>query len=323
MQKSIAPAKALQGALLLPGDKSISHRYAMISAIAGGATRIKRFPAGGDNQSTLRCMEQLGIQVERLPEEVVVHGKGLDGLRASSTDLDCGNSGSTMRMLSGMVRDPRINQAAIDAERGVVLAELRESSGPARRVGDAINAHLFQGQLLADRSPIGTVESLTASRTDGVAAFHKRWYRPDRAVVVITGDGRPGDFAALVAKYYGDWQAEGPSPSQPDFGKPDPAGVAVREIVEANQPLSLTLAQIRPWKATIDTVANTRRLYLEFLALALVNRRLETRARSGGSYLVATVEQPLENLRWFRRRSVPCWRILKSAADPARRGIWL
>lgn len=103
MQKSIAPAKALQGAILLPGDKSISHRYAMISAIADGPTRIKRFPAGGDNQSTLRCMEQLGIQVERLPEEVVVHGKGLDGLRASAADLDCGNSGSTMRMLSGIL----------------------------------------------------------------------------------------------------------------------------------------------------------------------------------------------------------------------------
>ena len=103
MQKSIAPAKALQGAILLPGDKSISHRYAMISAIADGPTRIKRFPAGGDNQSTLRCMEQLGIEVERLPEEVVVHGKGLDGLRASAADLDCGNSGSTMRMLSGIL----------------------------------------------------------------------------------------------------------------------------------------------------------------------------------------------------------------------------
>ena len=103
MQKSISPAKALQGAIVLPGDKSISHRYAMIAAIADGPTRIKRFPAGGDNQSTLRCMEQLGIQVERLPEEVVIHGKGLDGLQAPSADLDCGNSGSTMRMLSGIL----------------------------------------------------------------------------------------------------------------------------------------------------------------------------------------------------------------------------
>lgn len=196
-----------------------------------------------------------------------------------------------MRILAGMVRDPRISVAAVDAERGVVLSELRESSGPAQRVGEAINAHLFQGQLLGDRSPIGTAASLEASRADSVAAFHKRWYRPDRTVVVISGDGRPQDFSALVAKYYGDWEAGAPNPAQPDFGKPDPKGVAVREIVEPNQPLSITLAQIRPWKSQIDTVENTRRLYLEFLALALVNRRLENRARTGGSYLVATVEQ--------------------------------
>jgi 3-phosphoshikimate 1-carboxyvinyltransferase len=103
MQKQVSPAKVLQGAIVLPGDKSISHRYAMISAIADGPTRVKRFPAGGDNQSTLRCMEQLGIEVERLPDEVVIHGKGLDGLRAPAADLDCGNSGSTMRMLSGIL----------------------------------------------------------------------------------------------------------------------------------------------------------------------------------------------------------------------------
>lgn len=104
MQKSIQPARGpLTGAISLPGDKSISHRYAMISAIADGPTRIQRFPAGGDNQSTLRCMEQLGIRVERLENEVVIHGKGLDGLSASSDDLDCGNSGSTMRMLSGIL----------------------------------------------------------------------------------------------------------------------------------------------------------------------------------------------------------------------------
>lgn len=196
-----------------------------------------------------------------------------------------------MRILSGMIRDPRINQAAIDAERGVVQSELRESSGPAQRVGDAINAHLFQGQLLGDRPPIGTVESLDAARAESVAAFHRRWYRPERAIVVISGDGKPQDFAALIAKYYGDWTGDGPNPAQPDFGRPDANGVVAREIVEPNQPLSLTLAQIRPWQARIDTIANTRRLYLEFLALSLVNRRLENLARSGGSFLVATVEQ--------------------------------
>ena len=201
------------------------------------------------------------------------------------------NLDESMKLLSGMIREPRISELAVAAERGVVMSELRESDGPQKRIGDATNAHLFAGQLLGDRSPIGTTASLGQASAQTVAAFHKRWYRPERAVVVIVGDAEPAELARLVAKYYGDWRVDGPNPADPDFGKPDPKAPAAREIVEANQPLALTLAMVRPWQKRIDTVENTRRLYLEFIAQALVNRRLENRARSGGSYLVATVEQ--------------------------------
>ncbi|MGH6650268.1 MAG: M16 family metallopeptidase [Sphingopyxis sp.] len=197
----------------------------------------------------------------------------------------------SMKLLAGMVREPLISDTAVAAERGVVQSELRESDGPQKRIADATNAHLFAGQLLGDRSPIGTYESLAAARAGTVKAFHDRWYRPDRAVVVIVGDGDPAEFARLIAKYYGDWKAGGPAPTQPDFGKPNPKAPAALSIVEANQPPALTLAMVRPWVKRIDTVENTRRLYLEFLAIALVNRRLENRARAGGSYLVATAEQ--------------------------------
>ncbi len=201
------------------------------------------------------------------------------------------NLDESMKLLSGMIREPRISELAVGAERGVVMSELRESDGPQKRIGDATNAHLFAGQLLGDRSPIGTTASLGQASATTVAAFHKRWYRPERAVVVIVGDADPAELARLVAKYYGDWRGTGVNPANPDFGKPDPKAPAAREIVEANQPLALTLAMVRPWQKRIDTVKNTRRLYLEFIAQALVNRRLENRARSGGSYLVATVEQ--------------------------------
>ncbi|WP_137753209.1 M16 family metallopeptidase [Sphingopyxis sp. L1A2A] len=201
------------------------------------------------------------------------------------------NLDESMKLLSGMVREPRISELAVAAERGVVMSELRESDGPQKRIGDATNAHLFAGQLLGDRSPIGTTASLGKASATSVTAFHDRWYRPERAVVVIVGDADPAELARLVAKYYGDWRGNGANPAAPDFGKPDPKAPAALEIVEANQPLALTLAMVRPWQKRIDTVENTRRLYLEFIAQALVNRRLENRARSGGSYLVATVEQ--------------------------------
>ena len=103
MRKIIRPASALSGSLALPGDKSISHRYALIGAIAEGATRIANFSTGADCHSTLGCVRSLGIDVEEDGTNVVIHGQGLDGLRAPERDLDAGNSGSTIRMLSGIL----------------------------------------------------------------------------------------------------------------------------------------------------------------------------------------------------------------------------
>jgi 3-phosphoshikimate 1-carboxyvinyltransferase len=103
MQQRISPASAITGAITLPGDKSISHRYAMISAIADGNSRIHNYSTGADCHSTLGCVSALGIEIEVTGTEVLIKGKGLDGLRAPAGDLDAGNSGSTIRMLSGIL----------------------------------------------------------------------------------------------------------------------------------------------------------------------------------------------------------------------------
>ena len=103
MEKRISPAAAITGAITLPGDKSISHRYAMISSIAEGDSRILNYSTGADCHSTLGCMRALGIAISGEGTEFVVHGKGLDGLRVPAGDLDAGNSGSTIRMLSGIL----------------------------------------------------------------------------------------------------------------------------------------------------------------------------------------------------------------------------
>jgi 3-phosphoshikimate 1-carboxyvinyltransferase len=103
MQRRISPASSISGAISLPGDKSISHRYAMIAAVAEGETRIHNYSTGADCHSTLGCVRALGIEVEGSGTEFVIRGKGLDGLRRPAADLDAGNSGSTIRMLSGML----------------------------------------------------------------------------------------------------------------------------------------------------------------------------------------------------------------------------
>jgi 3-phosphoshikimate 1-carboxyvinyltransferase len=98
----IRPAKNILGSLRLPGDKSISHRYAMLAAIANGTTRLGNFSSGADCASTLGCVQQLGCAV-RKAKDGVIEIDGRERLQPPRESLDCGNSGSTMRMLSGIL----------------------------------------------------------------------------------------------------------------------------------------------------------------------------------------------------------------------------
>lgn len=99
---TIFPARNVSGTLRVPGDKSISHRYAMLGAIAAGRTRLTNFSTGADCASTLACVRALGCHVLHHEGAVEIEGRGTQ-LNAPSTALDCGNSGSTMRMLSGIL----------------------------------------------------------------------------------------------------------------------------------------------------------------------------------------------------------------------------
>jgi 3-phosphoshikimate 1-carboxyvinyltransferase len=98
----IRPARNIEGALRLPGDKSISHRYAMLAAIAEGTSRLENFSTGADCASTLGCLRALGLEWEQSKDAILIQGRG-SLLHQPHTPLDCGNSGSTMRMLSGIL----------------------------------------------------------------------------------------------------------------------------------------------------------------------------------------------------------------------------
>lgn len=93
----------LKGELTVPGDKSISHRSVMFGAIAKGLTEVTNFLQGADCLSTISCFRQLGISIENTPEKILVHGRGLHGLSAPEKILDAGNSGTTTRLLSGIL----------------------------------------------------------------------------------------------------------------------------------------------------------------------------------------------------------------------------
>ena len=99
----IRPAQRIAGRLRLPGDKSISHRAAMIAALAEGSSRLSNFSTSQDCASTLGCLQSLGVSVKREGTQVRIEGKGASGLSSPREPLDCGNSGSTMRMLAGVL----------------------------------------------------------------------------------------------------------------------------------------------------------------------------------------------------------------------------
>ena len=103
MRQTIRPSGSLSGVVVLPGDKSISHRLAMIASLAEGTSKLLNYSTGADCHSTLKCVEDLGIEVREEGSTVMIEGRGLNGWRKPAGDLDAGNSGSTIRMMAGLL----------------------------------------------------------------------------------------------------------------------------------------------------------------------------------------------------------------------------
>jgi len=102
--RSIQPAAGLNGEIVIPGDKSVSHRSIMLGALAKGESRVYGFLHGEDNHATLNAFRAMGVQIEELDDATLtIHGRGLHGLREPQDVLDCGNSGTTMRLMTGLL----------------------------------------------------------------------------------------------------------------------------------------------------------------------------------------------------------------------------
>src|SRR5438067_5294621 len=99
----ITPAVRIGGVASVPGDKAISHRLAMLGAIAEGTTTIRNFAESADCGSTLECLRRLGVSIRREGSNVAIEGRGLGGFQAPSQPLDAGNSGTTVRFMTGLV----------------------------------------------------------------------------------------------------------------------------------------------------------------------------------------------------------------------------
>ena len=138
---SVSPQHRVSGTLSVPGDKSISHRVAMLASVANGSSRITGFAESADCRATLECLRSLGVAIEHSAAEIVIHGKGLRSYKppASPVLLNADNSGSTIRMLSGILAaQPFVS--VIDGDASLRRRPMARIIDPLMRMGASIEA---------------------------------------------------------------------------------------------------------------------------------------------------------------------------------------
>jgi 3-phosphoshikimate 1-carboxyvinyltransferase len=138
-KRIVAPGGMINGVVELPGDKSISHRYAILAALAEGPSEIRNYASAADCASTLECLRRLGVEINVTPERVRILGNGLDGLKESRKDLDAENSGTTMRLLSGVLSG-QLFKTTITGDSSLRRRPMRRVMDPLRQMGAEIKS---------------------------------------------------------------------------------------------------------------------------------------------------------------------------------------
>ncbi|MES9904718.1 MAG: 3-phosphoshikimate 1-carboxyvinyltransferase [Sedimenticola sp.] len=134
----VAPGGRLEGTLRVPGDKSISHRSIMLGSLAQGVTRVSGFLEGEDSLATLKAFQRMGVRIEG-PEQgrVTIHGVGMNGLKAPDVPLDLGNSGTSMRLLSGLLAGQGLD-ITLSGDRSLSSRPMRRVTDPLAEMGAVI-----------------------------------------------------------------------------------------------------------------------------------------------------------------------------------------
>jgi zinc protease len=195
---------------------------------------------------------------------------------------------SATGILADMMQNATIDPKAVEIERKVVLAEralrLTPLSEKFRAASDAV---ILPGLLAGRRNIAGNPDTLAAANAEGLRAFYHRWYRPERAVVVIVGDDDPAILEAAVKKAFGGWQDSTPRPSEPDYGTPHIPASSVAIVSDPQAPSTFQLVWLRPHDERPWTLARVQNSFVEEAAIGILERRLATEAQSGGAILSA------------------------------------
>lgn len=208
----------------------------------------------------------------------------LDLPRADRAALD-----RSLHVLADMASAATFAPEAVEAERRVILAEKARRPELTSRLSDLTRGLFYAGLRIGERDTIGTEETLGAATSEGLKAFHRRWYRPERATLVMVGDADPDIMEALVRARFGGWEAAGPPPGEPDPGAIAERGDRVATLAYPGAPSTASLVWLRPFRAVPHTLAREREHLEELLAARIINRRLEAHARNSSEFISASV----------------------------------
>ncbi|HEX8261459.1 MAG TPA: pitrilysin family protein, partial [Allosphingosinicella sp.] len=209
----------------------------------------------------------------------------LDLPRADRDSLD-----TSLRLLADMADTAAFDPKILDMERGVVLSEYGRRTELAVKLRELMMPLFFGGLKFAERDTIGTEATLKGATAEGLKAFYERWYRPDRATLVMVGDADPKLMEELIARRFGGWTASGPAPAEPDYGRIADVAEPTASLAYPGSPHFATLSWIRPYTPVPPTKARERRDLARTLARRILNRRLEAKARGDSAFLNAQVQ---------------------------------
>ena len=190
-----------------------------------------------------------------------------------------------------MVDTALFDPTVVNAERNVVLAEKGRRPELSQRMLETSWPVFYSGLRIAERDTIGTDATLAGATAEGLRAFYERWYRPDRATVIMVGDADPALMERLIAKRFGDWRATGPAPREPDFGTIASPPQRAATLAYPGAPHTASLAWVRPYRTLPNTIARERDDLARSIGARILNRRLEAKARGEADYVNAGVSE--------------------------------
>ncbi|MBS0332216.1 MAG: insulinase family protein, partial [Proteobacteria bacterium] len=186
---------------------------------------------------------------------------------------------TSLKLMREAASNLTLAQAAVDRERGVVLSEERASDSPGYEVFKARLGFELPGQRMPTRQPIGKVDVLEKAQAGLIADFYHRYYRPERAVLVVVGDFDPAAMEAKIKARFSDWSAVGPAGADPELGKVAQRKTEAKVVVQPGAALNMQISWIRPPDLRQDTLAKRRNDMILQLGFNVLNRRLSALAR--------------------------------------------